>query len=252
MNDLIQVSTHGAVAALQLNCLPTNAIAREMMDQLIHACARIAADKSICAVIVWGGPMQFAGGSDLKQMRQLSLDCAFERSRSGQAAFSSIAQIDKPVVAAIAGMAIGGGLELTLWADYRIATESAVMGLPEVTHGRMPGAGGTQRLPRLIGMSRALDLIFSGRLIHADEAKYLGLVNEVVPDDMLFSAALAWAEQFTALSPLAVSTARRAVEASSLPLEEGLAVESRLYADLYVSDASSAQLTAFHMQNPST
>jgi enoyl-CoA hydratase/carnithine racemase len=244
---MIHVSIDGAIAVFQLNAPPRNGVTFDLLEQLAKECTAIAANDSVRAVVIWGGDTHFSGGSDLRQMHQLSVAEAVSRSRRGQAGVAAISRLNKPVAAAIAGLAIGGGLELALCADYRIATRSAKLGFPEVTNGRMPGAGGTQILPRLIGESYALDLICSGRLVTADEAKSIGLVNDVVAEDALLSAAIDWAARFTSLSPLAVSTARRAVRAAlETSLIDGLILESDLYGELYASDSSLSQLAAFH------
>src|SRR5512145_3502619 len=157
-----------------------------------------------------------------------------ERSGGFQSAFSAVARIPKPVLAAVNGYALGGGCELALCADIRIAADDAVLGQPEILLGIIPGAGGTQRLTRLVGPAKAKDLIFSGRFVKAEEALAIGLVDRVVPADEVYAEALAWAKQFTGAASYAIRAAKEAIDRGvEVDLETGLEIERQQFAALF-------------------
>jgi enoyl-CoA hydratase/carnithine racemase len=187
------------------------------------------------AILTGAGDRAFCAGADLRDVAEFyrSLTSAERLRRAehepGLGGISRNLEIDKPIVAAINGHCLAGGLEIALACDLRIASESASFGLPEVTRGIIPGAGGTQRLPRLIGPERALDLILTGRRIDAREAERIGLVTRVVPQGRLRDEAVALAKQIAENAPLAVRAAKAAVwRGLDLPLEEGLRLEQLL------------------------
>src|SRR4249919_1536206 len=160
----------------------------------LRAAAHEASDRAdVRAVIVYGGEKVFAAGADIKEMAAMSYTDMVDRSGALQSSFSAVTRIPKPVVAAVNGYALGGGCELALCADIRIAADNATFGQPEILLGIIPGLGGTQRLARLVGPSRAKDLIFTGRFVKADEALEIGLVDRVVPADQVYDEAVAWA-----------------------------------------------------------
>jgi enoyl-CoA hydratase/carnithine racemase len=167
------------------------------------------------------------------------------------ASFTEVARIPKPVIAAITGYALGGGYELALCADFRVIGAGAKIGQPEILLGVIPGAGGTQRLARLVGPARAKDLVFSGRHVGAEEALDMGLVDAVVPDDEVQSTAVAMARKFAAGPPLALAAAKRAVdEGLDVPLAQGLELESRLFAELFDTEDQKAGMRSFLESGP--
>ena len=173
--------------------------------------------------------------------------------RSGglQSAFTAVARIPKPVVAAVTGYALGGGCELALCADVRIAGEGATLGQPEILLGIIPGAGGTQRLTRLVGPSRAKDIIFTGRFVKADEALAIGLVDWVVPDAEVYDAALSWARQFSRAAALALRAAKEAVDrGSEVDLDTGLEIERTQFAALFATEDRGIGMGSFVEQGP--
>ena len=173
--------------------------------------------------------------------------------RSGklQSAFSAVARIPKPVVAAVTGYALGGGCELALCADVRFAAEDAVLGQPEILLGIIPGAGGTQRLTRLVGPSRAKDLIFSGRFVKADEALAIGLVDRVVPADQVYDEALTWARQFAGAATYALRAAKEAIDRGlEVDLETGLEIERQQFAALFATADRSIGMQSFIDNGP--
>ena len=168
-----------------------------------------------------------------------------------QAAFNAVAELAKPVVAAVTGYALGGGLELALCADFRVLGESAQVGQPEILLGIIPGAGGTQRLPRLIGPARAKDLVFSGRFVRADEALAIGLADQVVPDDQVYAAALDLAGRYAAGPPIALAAAKHAIDAGlGTDLRSGLEIERLGFAGLVATQDARTGMRSFLENGP--
>ena len=186
----------------------------------------MSADDAVRAVILYGGERVFAAGADIKEMAPLGYAEMAERAAALQAAFNVVADIPKPVVAAVTGYALGGGLELALCADFRVLGETAKVGQPEILLGVIPGAGGTQRLPRLIGPARAKDLIFTGRHVAAAEALAIGLADRVVPDAEVYQAARDLVAQYATGPALALRAAKQAVDKGlEVDLATGLEIE---------------------------
>ena len=233
----VRFETDGAVAIVTIDRPEVhNALDAETSDALVRAWLRLRDDDALRVAIVTGaGERAFCAGADLRGVgdfyRSMSSAQRLRRSEQtpGLGGITRNLAVDKPIVAAVNGYCLAGGLELALACDLRIASENATFGLPEVTRGIMPGAGGTQRLPRLVGPERALDLILTGRRIDAREAERIGLVSRVVPLESLRGEALAVAGAIAANAPLAVRAAKSAVwRGLDLPLEEGLRLEQLL------------------------
>ena len=163
-------------------------------------------------MVIYGGEKVFAAGADIKEMADASYTAMTVTSRRLQDALNAVARIGKPVVAAITGYALGGGLELALCADFRVAGESAKVGQPEILLGLIPGAGGTQRLPRLVGPARAKDIVFTGRFVGAAEALAIGLVDKVVPDAEVYQAARDLVARYAAGPAIALRAAKQAID----------------------------------------
>jgi enoyl-CoA hydratase/carnithine racemase len=173
------------------------------------------------------------------------------RARDLQDSFTAVARIPKPVVAAVTGYALGGGCELALCADVRFAAEDAVLGQPEVLLGIIPGAGGTQRLTRLVGPSKAKDLIFTGRFVKADEALAIGLVDRVVPADQVYAEAVAWAQQFAGAAAFAVRAAKESIDRGiEVDLETGLEIERQQFAALFATEDRTIGMRSFVENGP--
>lgn len=181
------------VGTIRLDRPPMNALDVATQDRLKELAEEATRREDVRAVVVYGGEKVFAAGADIKEMQNMDHTAMVLRARDLQDSFTAVARIPKPVVAAITGYALGGGCELALCADFRIAADNAKLGQPEILLGLIPGAGGTQRLARLVGPSKAKDLIFTGRMVKADEALTLGLVDRVVPVDEVYTQAHAWA-----------------------------------------------------------
>jgi enoyl-CoA hydratase/carnithine racemase len=202
-------------------------------------------------VILYGGAKVFAAGADIKEMADAGYVAMSARAAALQAALNAVAAIGKPVVAAITGYALGGGLELALSADFRVAGQKARLGQPEIQLGVIPGAGGTQRLPRLIGPSRAKDLVFTGRMVNADEALAIGLVNQVVPDDSVYQAARDLVAGFTAGPALALRAAKQAIDHGlDADLATGLEIERTHFAALFATSDQREGMRSFLESGP--
>lgn len=206
-----------------------NALNAELMDELRRALLDLRHDRSVWAVIITGaGERAFISGADINELARLSPEEGKETSRRGQHVFELIENLGKPVIAAINGWALGGGCELAMACTLRIASENAKIGLPEVKLGIIPGYGGTQRLQRLVGRGRALELILTGRAIDAAQAERIGLVNYVVPQQELMARAEALAREIMANGPIAVRYAIEAVN-RGWDISEGEYIETTLF-----------------------
>ena len=228
---------HGAITTLVVNRPEVlNALNRETLVEIEAASLAFASDPEQGALIVTGaGEKSFISGADIQELAPLDPRGAEEISRLGQRVVGSLERASKPVIAAINGYAFGGGCELALACHMRIASENAVMGLPEVGLGIIPGYGGTQRLPRLVGTGRALELILSGRRVKADEAERIGLVNEVVPPGRALQRAQALAREIAALPQGAIRSDKESViRGIGHTLEERLQIEAEMVISMFM------------------
>jgi enoyl-CoA hydratase len=245
-------SEEDGVEVLTLRHPPVNALSTALLSELGARLDTISAKAESRALIVTGDGQYFSGGADLKELATLDLAQAPAIVERGQHLFSRLESLRVPVVAAINGLAVGGGLELALACDLRIAGESAKLGLPEVTFGLMPTYGGTQRLPRTVGVAKAKELIFSGSLVAAPEAVRIGLVNKSVPSGQELRAARDLAHTIAQRAPRAVQGAKRAIrEGLALPLSEGLRLEATTFEkEVLPSDDLMEGLAAFIERRP--
>ncbi|MFC4592014.1 enoyl-CoA hydratase/isomerase family protein [Sphaerisporangium corydalis] len=241
----------GAVGVLRLDRPPLNVLDRTAQRALRLAAEQAASDERIRAVVVHGGPTAFSAGGDIKEMAAMTHAEMVGHAAVLQAAFDAVAAIPKPVVAAINGPALGGGCELALTADVRICGTEAWLGLPEILLGVIPGAGGTQRLPRLIGPAKAKELIFSGRQVGAAEALEMGLVDYVMPTDLVLDSALQWARRFEKGPALALHAAKTAIDGGlATDLTAGLAIERAAFAGLFGTQDRIAGMRGFITDGP--
>ncbi|HVR39722.1 MAG TPA: enoyl-CoA hydratase-related protein [Thermoanaerobaculia bacterium] len=224
-----------------------NALNAETVDELGRVFADARNDDAVkCVILTGAGEKAFVAGADIGELATMNPISGCETSRRGQRVFSSIEQFPKPVIAAINGFALGGGCELALACHIRIASEKALIGLPEVTLGIIPGYGGTQRMARLLGKGKALELICTGDPISAAEAERIGLVNKVVPADQLSAAAEEMARKIASRGPLAVRAAIEAVNSGSdMPFEQGQALEATLFGLLASTEDMKEGMGAF-------
>ncbi len=247
----VRLEVDDAVATIRLDRPKMNALDAAMQEE-IRAAATEAADRAdVRAVVLYGGEKVFAAGADVKEMSTLSYTDMVDHSGRLQSAFTAVATIPKPVVAAITGYALGGGLELALCADVRVCADDAQVGQPEVLLGIIPGAGGTQRLARLVGPSRAKDIIFTGRFVEADEAAAIGLVDQVVSAAEVYPAAQRWAAQFSSGPAYALRAAKQAVDHGlDTDLTTGLEIERQLFAGLFATEDQRTGMASFIEQGP--
>ncbi|OIK28952.1 enoyl-CoA hydratase/isomerase family protein [Streptomyces malaysiense] len=239
------------VGTLRLDRPPMNALDVATQDRLRELAEEATRRDDVRAVVIYGGERVFAAGADIKEMQNMDHTAMVLRSRGLQDAFTAVARIPKPVVAAITGYALGGGCELALCADYRIAAEGAKLGQPEILLGLIPGAGGTQRLPRLVGPSKAKDLIFTGRMVKADEALAIGLVDRVVPAAEVYEQAHAWAARLAQGPAVALRAAKEAVDVGlETDIDTGLAVERNWFAGLFATEDRERGMRSFVEEGP--
>jgi len=244
--DVVTVSVAEGIATIRLDRPPMNALNAQVQEELRAAAQAATADDSVRAVIVYGGEKVFAAGADIKEMATMSFAGMAARAPELSSAFDTIARIPKPVVAAVNGYALGGGCELALACDWRVVAEDAKLGQPEINLGIIPGAGGTQRLGRLIGPARAKDLVMSGRMVAADEALRIGLVDRVVPAAEVYDAARELVARYVTGPALALRAAKAAVDGGlSMDLAAGLAWESQLFASLFATEDKVEGMAAF-------
>lgn len=238
------------LAILRIDRPPVNAFNQQMWDALLEVAQRLHGPTTFRAVVLTGGGRNFAAGADVKELADLTTDQFDERNRILQKAFHLIATAPQITVAAVNGYALGGGCELALAADFRYSGRKAVFGLPEVTLGIIPGSGGTRRLPRIVGTSRAKDLIYTGRLVDADEALAIGLIDRLLDDEAVYQTAVDAALTF-ARGPLALQLAKRAIDVgAALPIEEGLALEADLITQCFDSIDGRIGLRSFVENGP--
>jgi len=242
---------HPGVGTILINRPPMNALNRQVQNELAEAARTASTDDAIKAVIVYGGPKVLAAGADIKEMNDMSYVDMVKVAAELQGGLSAIADIPKPTVAAVTGYALGGGLEVALGADRRIAGDNAKLGVPEVLLGVIPGGGGTQRLARLIGPSKAKDMVYTGRFVGAEEALAIGLVDEVVAPDEVYNAALKWAGQFAGAASVALAAAKAAIdEGLDTDLDTGLKIEQHLFAGLFATEDRAIGMQSFIDNGP--
>ena len=251
MGEFVYLEVADGIGTIRLNRPKVNALNDQLTAELAEAARGAAASQDIRAVIVYGGEKVFAGGADIAVMAEAGYAEMALRSGRLQEAVGLVAAIPKPVVAAITGYALGGGLELALAADFRVAGERARLGQPEILLGVIPGAGGTQRLPRLVGPARAKDIVFSGRMVDSAEALQIGLVDRVVPDDAVYQAAVDMVKRYASGAALALRAAKQAVDAGlGVDLATGLEIERVQFAALFGTEDQRAGMRSFLENGP--
>ncbi len=251
MGEFVRVEVDQAVATIRLDRPTMNALNAQVQAEIAAAAAQLADDATIRAVIIYGGEKVFAAGADIKEMAEASYSQMAADTRRLQDSFTAVAKIPKPVIAAITGYALGGGLELALCADFRVAGEGARVGQPEILLGIIPGAGGTQRLPRLIGPARAKDIVYTGRFVSAPEALAIGLVDQVVADADVYQAARGLARRFAGGPAAALRAAKQAIdEGLEVNLDTGLEIERLHFAGLFATEDQRTGMRSFVENGP--
>ena len=251
MGEFVRLEVAGGIGTIRLDRPKMNALNLQVQRE-IEACAREATVRDdVSAVIVYGGERVFAAGADIKEMQTMSYSDMAVAVEGLHSFTTALARMPKPTVAAITGFALGGGCELAMCCDFRIAGESAQLGQPEILLGIIPGAGGTQRLTRLVGPAKAKDLIFTGRFVKADEALAIGLVDRVVPDADVYEAAVAMMVPMVKGARFALKAAKEAVDrGGELDLDSGLALEKSLFAALFATDDRTVGMDSFVANGP--
>ncbi|MBO1073095.1 enoyl-CoA hydratase [Roseomonas marmotae] len=243
--EMILTEVQGAAGVIRLNRPQAlNALCDQLMDEVAQALRAFDADPAIAAIVLTGSDKAFAAGADIKEMQPRSWPDTYRHDFI--APWEAVLGVHKPVIAAIAGFALGGGCEVAMMCDILIAADNAKFGQPEIRLGILPGAGGSQRLTRAIGKSKAMEMVLTGRMMDAQEAERTGLVARVVPLAELLPEAVALAQKIGELSPPAVAMAKEAVNAAfELPLREGLRLERRLFLSLFGTEDQKEGMSAF-------
>jgi enoyl-CoA hydratase/carnithine racemase len=249
--EFVRLEVADGVGTIRLDRPKMNALSVQVQEEIRAAAAEASDRDDVKAVVVYGGERVFAAGADIKEMADMSHTDMVKRSGALQSSLTAVARIPKPVIAAITGYALGGGCELALCADFRIAADNAILGQPEVLLGVIPGAGGTQRLSRLVGPSMAKDIIFSGRFVKADEALAIGLVDRLAPAEDVYDEAVAWAAQFTGAATYAVRAAKESIDRGlEVDLETGLEIERQQFASLFATTDRTIGMRSFIDMGP--
>ncbi|MFD6857795.1 enoyl-CoA hydratase-related protein [Rhodococcus sp. NPDC060086] len=251
MAEFVTLEVSDGIGTIRLDRPPMNALNRQVQEEIRDAAREATVRDDVKAVIVYGGEKVFAAGADIKEMADLNFVQMSKIVDDLQSALGSVADIPKPTVAALTGYALGGGLELALGADRRIAGDNVKVGTPEVLLGIIPGGGGTQRLARLVGPSKAKDIVFTGRFVGADEALAIGLVDEVVAPDAVYDAARTWASQFATGASRALAAAKAAIDQGlDTDLDTGLKIEQHVFAGLFATEDRTIGMQSFIENGP--
>jgi len=246
----VLVGIEDAVAVVTLNRPKVlNALSQALMDELAAALEACDRDGRVRCIVLWGGPRVFAAGADVREMMDATAADMVRSYRFQQ--WERIRRVATPIVAAVTGYALGGGCELAMACDIIVASETSRFGQPEIHLGLMPGAGGTQRLTRTIGKSRAMEMVLTGRAITAQEALAAGLISRVVPSELCLEEAKRLAREIAAQAPLAVRLAKEAVlQAFETSLGSGLAFERRCFHTLFGTEDKREGIRAFLDKRP--
>ncbi|TQN30850.1 short chain enoyl-CoA hydratase [Haloactinospora alba] len=254
MGEFVRVETdpdHPSVAVIRLDRPKMNALNARMQREIGAAAAQVSEDDSVRSVILYGGERVFAAGADVHEMAEMSYAEMLTHSRRLQESFNAVAAIPKPVIAAVTGYALGGGCELALCADFRIAVEDAVFGQPEIQLGIIPGAGGTQRLPRLVGPAKAKNMIFTGQHVTGNEGAKIGLVDETVGAGEAYSRALEAASRYSDAPAVALGAAKQAVDDGlESDLATGLETERLHFSGLFATEDQKTGMRSFVEEGP--
>lgn len=246
--SIVLYEKKGGVGIIKINRVDAmNALNEQVLDALDKTISKADEDADISVIVITGEGRAFVAGADIAGMANLDRQAGMEFGRLGQRVFRRIERLDKPTIAAVNGFALGGGCELAMACDLRIAGSKAKFGQPEVGLGITPGYSGTQRLPRLIGKAKAIELILTGDIINADEAAAIGLVNKVVPQEDLVDEVFALAEKIMNNAPLAVRYSNKAIKMGleCKDMDEAIAIEAGLFADCFDTEDQKEGMEAF-------
>ena len=246
----LEVGDNG-VGTIRLDRPKVNALNAAVAREIDQAVERARRDEAVRAVVLWGGERVFAAGADIKEMEQRDAVDMFRYIGEFQDVFSHLENLPKVTIAAINGYALGGGCELALACDFRVCADDSQLGQPEILLGVIPGAGGTQRLPRLVGTGRAKDIIYSGRFVSSEEAIAIGLVNEVAPAAEVYGRALKLAERYARGPAVALMAAKQAIQnGMQVDVANGLLIERQAFASLFASEDQKIGMKSFVEKGP--
>ena len=252
--SMVSYKVEKAVAVLTIDNSPVNALSKRVILEVKDSLEKLMKDRAVRAVVITGrGSKAFVGGVDIKELPSVlegSREAAADYADNGHSMFNAVAEFSKPTIAAVNGFALGGGLELALCCDFRIAGSNASFGLPEINLGIMPSGGGTQRLPRLIGEARAKELIFLGEPIDAKIALEFGLVNRVVPPEDVLTESVSLAQKIATRPGAAIRFIKQCMEAGiQMPIKDSLKLEIDYFGELFLTHDAKAGITAFIEKN---
>jgi enoyl-CoA hydratase/carnithine racemase len=252
MGDLVRLEREGAVGVIRIDRAPVNALNAQVVRELDEVCAELTADPGLRAAVVWGGDKTFSAGADLKEMGAGSSVDVLRSVGELQRVCSRLEDVPVVTIAAVTGYALGGGCEIALACDFRFAASTARLGQPEIVVGLIPGAGGTQRLPRLIGPGRAKRMIYTGEFVDAATAHAWGLVDEVVdPPGAFFEHALQAASRYSSGPTVSLAAAKRSINRGlDGSLASGLEIEIRAFAGLFATQDTQHGLDSFAKEGP--
>ncbi len=251
MGEFVRLEVEGAIGTIRLDRPKMNALNGQVTAELREAAVEAGRREDVRAVVLYGGERVFAAGADIKEMSGISYAEMLSWGSRLQDALRVVAKLPKPVVAAVTGYALGGGFELALAADFRVLGERAKVGVPEIQLGVIPGAGGTQRLTRLVGPAKAKGMVFTGRHVGAAEALALGIADLVVPDADVYAAAVEMASQWAQGPAVALRAAKQAIDDGlELDLDSALRLETALFAGLFATDDQKAGMQSFLDNGP--
>ena len=251
MGEFVRLEVDGAVGTIRLDRPKMNAINGQVTAELREAAEQARDREDVRAVVLYGGERVFAAGADIKEMSTITYAEMLAWGGRLQESLKVVARIPKPVVAAVTGYALGGGFELALTADFRVLGEKAKVGVPEIQLGVIPGAGGTQRLTRLVGPAKAKGMVFTGRHVGAAEALALGIADRVVPDEQVYEAALEMARSFATGPAVALRAAKQAIDDGlEMDLDSALRLETALFAGLFATEDQRTGMTSFLENGP--
>lgn len=246
----LEVDAERKVGTLRLERPPMNALALQVWREIADAAVEAAERDDVRALVITGGPKVFAAGADIKEFPSWSYQEAKTHGETLQRSLDTLARVPMVTIAAINGYALGGGCELAMACDFRFLADNAKLGQPEILLGIIPGAGGTQRLPRLVGLAKAKQLVFSGRMVDAAEAVDIGLADAHFPADEVLREAQDAAARYAA-GPYAIRLAKRALEdGTELPLDAALRLEATLFAECFATDDARTGIASFIEHGP--
>lgn len=251
MGEFVRLEVNVGVGTIRLDRPKMNALDAQMQGELIEVAREADQRDDVAAVVIYGGERVYAAGADIKEMADMGYTEMLTHGHLLQEFTREIAKIGKPTVSAITGFALGGGLELALATDLRFSADNAKLGQPEILLGIIPGAGGTQRLARLVGPAKAKDIIYTGRFVSADEALAIGLVDQVHPAEVVYAKAVEWAQSFVGAAAVALRVAKDVIDRGlEVDLQTGLEIERAGFTGLFATEDQKAGMVSFMENGP--